>query len=455
MNKYDAIIIGGGPGGYVAAQEVTRLGGKACIIEENALGGTCLHKGCIPTKAMLASAELFSKIRGAEDFGFTVKDVSIDFSKVIKRRDSIVNRLNKGIAFLMRKEGIEVIMGKGRLKGQGTVEVTLQDGTTALLKGQSIIIATGSRPSLHPNFAWDGDIVITSQEALELTSIPDTLLIIGGGAIGCEYASLFAEFGSEVTLIEMEESILPFMEREISALLTNSMKKRNIRVQTGVKVAGVEKKESKGHVTLTSGETIIADKVLVSIGRKPNTEGLGLEELRVPIGPRGEILVDDHMFTGVDGIYAIGDVTGKILLAHVASAQAITVAENVMGLTTRMDYEAVPSCIFTLPEVASVGMTTEVATSAGYDVKVGRYSFVANGKALAMGAGEGLAKVLVDGGTGQLLGIHIIGPGATELISEATLAIQLGAGADELARTIHAHPTLAETLREAAWGVEY
>ncbi len=449
------IVIGGGPGGYVAALEVARLGGRACLIESEALGGTCLNKGCIPTKTLLASAEMLSKFRKAEEFGFSAKNVTIDVSKILKRKDAVVNRLGKGIAFLLRKANVDVFMGKGRLKRKNEVEVALKEGTSMTLSGENIIIATGSRPSIHPSFNYDGDIVITSEEALELNSIPDSVLIVGGGVIGCEFACFYSEFGAEVTIVEMEESIIPTEERDISGLLTTTMKKRNIRIETNMKVESVQKKDGKAYVTLASGDTLVVDKVLISTGRMPNTEEIGLEEVGVLKGSKNEIIVDYNMGTNVDGIYAIGDVTGKMLLAHVASAQGVTAAENIMGIKTKMDYKAIPRCIFTFPEVASVGMTTQEATAANFDVKVGRYSFISNGKALAIGQGEGIAKVLVDGGTGDLLGVHIIGPNATELIAEATVALQLDASADDLARTVHAHPTLVETLREAAWGVEY
>lgn len=449
------IVIGGGPGGYVAALEVARLGGRACLIESEALGGTCLNKGCIPTKTLLASAEVLSKFRKAEEFGFSAKNITIDISKILKRKDAVVNRLGKGIAFLLKKANVDVFMGKGRLKGKNEVEVVLKEGASMTLSGENIIIATGSRPSIHPSFNYDGDTVITSEEALELNSIPDSVLIIGGGVIGCEFACFYSEFGSEVTIVEMEESIIPTEERDISSLLTTAMKKRNIRIETNMKVESVQKKDGKAYVTLTSGDTLVVDKVLISTGRMPNTEGLGLEEVGILKGSKNEIIVNDNMGTNMNGIYAIGDVTGKMLLAHVASAQGVTAAENIMGIKTKMDYKAIPRCIFTFPEVASVGMTTQEATAANFDVKVGRYSFISNGKALAIGQGEGIAKVLVDGGTGDLLGVHIIGPNATELIAEATVALQLDASADDLARTVHAHPTLAETLKEAAWGVEY
>ncbi|HHV61765.1 MAG TPA: dihydrolipoyl dehydrogenase [Firmicutes bacterium] len=456
-NEFDVVVIGGGPGGYVAAIRAAQLGARAgarvCLVEEAELGGTCLNRGCIPTKALVASASALEFAKRLGDFGVRAGEASYDFGMMMDRKDKIVERLRGGVAFLLKRHKVTVIKGRARLAGAGSIEVEPDGQQAMVLNARNIIIATGSRPVIFPGFEHDGEIILTSDEVLNLREVPATLLIVGGGVIGCEFACIFSALGTKVTIIELMSSILPSEDRDVQKLLSAALRKRGVQVKTGVRIQSIARVDGRATATLESGETVVCDKALLSVGRACNSDGIGLEAVGVNVGPKGEIIVDDRMATNVPGIYAIGDVTGKTLLAHVASAQGIVAAHNIMGEEKRMNYDAVPACIFTAPEIASVGLTADRAQERGIEVVTGRFPFAASGKAVSMGEPDGFVKMVADKSTDRLLGVQIIGPHATELIAEATLAVRSSITAREFAETIHAHPTLAEALMEAAEAV--
>jgi len=457
LSDYDAIIIGGGPGGYTCAIRITQLGGKACLIEEDKLGGTCLNRGCIPTKALLASAGLFFRIKKAKDFGVNVDNYSADFLAMMQRKDKVVTRLRMGVEYLLKNNGVEIIRGRGKIVGEKAVEV-INNEQRVTINGKNLIIATGSKPMKIPGIDCDGINIVTSDEILTLTNLPASLLIIGGGVIGCEFACIFSEIGTKVTIVEMLPQIRPTEDEEIAKTLRGILEKRGIKIYTETKVekadsrvpteGGCNKVSSK----LSNGETLQTEKVLVCTGRLPNSEGLGLEEIGVRL-EKNRVVVDDKMRTNIDGVHAIGDVVGGILLAHVAMSEAVCAAENIMGEDAKMDYTAVPGCIFTFPEIGSVGFTQKKAMESGMEIVIGKFPFTASGKALATGEAEGFVKVISDK-SGKVLGVHIIGPEATNLIAEATLCIRNSIGIDGIARTIHAHPTLPEAVLEATLDVK-
>jgi len=458
MSKYDVTIIGGGPGGYVAAIRAAQLGGKVALVEETEVGGTCLNRGCIPTKALLASSELLAKIRESEEFGIRVDRVSFDVSKIFARKRACVERLVKGVEFILQKRNVDLIRGRGKILSPNSVEVS-KDDQRKLIETSNIIIATGSEPALIPVFNIDRRNVITSDEALELEHLPKTLLIVGSGAIGSEFAGFFNALGTDVIVVEMLPQMLPTEDSEIGRRLQLEFKKRKIKVITGDRIEKVEIKEEKKVVsTLSSGKSYETEMVLVAIGRSLNSKDIGLEEVGVKT-ERGRILVDDRMQTNVKGIYAIGDVIGGVMLAHVASREGIVAVQNCMGRHSRVDYRAVPACIFTQPEVASIGLREaselgKAAKDEGYEIRVGKFPFSASGKAVCMGEPTGLVKVIADSRTGEVLGVHIIGPHATDLIGEVALAMQGGIRIDQIANTIHAHPTLGESIMEASEDVD-
>lgn len=452
MQEYDIVVIGAGPGGYVAAIRASQLGAKVAVVEKEKPGGTCLNQGCIPTKALVAGVEIIEKLEKAADFGIEIKDYSFDFTKMIKRKDAVVNKLQQGIGFLFKKNKIDLYSGKGKLLTKETVEVETADGKEEL-KAKNIIIATGSSPLLIPSFNYDGQRVITSTEALELQEVPESLLIVGAGVIGCEFASIFSTLGSKVIMVDVMDRILPTEDRSISLNMTRIFKKKGVEIKTGIKIKEITPGENGITAVLEDGSGLEARKALVSIGRKVETGGLGLEEIGIEKDEKGAVIVNERMETNVKGIYAIGDITNKIQLAHVASAQGIVAAENVMGKDKKMDYRSVPNCIFTSPEIASVGLTAQEAKEAGYEVLEGRFSYRAIGKALAMGEEEGMVKLVVDKKTNRVLGGQLTGAHASDLIAEITLAIKNGLTAHQIASTIHAHPTLAEAVMEAAEAV--
>jgi dihydrolipoamide dehydrogenase len=449
----DVCVIGTGPGGYIAAVRAAQLGLKTAVVEREELGGICLNRGCIPTKAMLRSAEVLTTLQHAADYGVNAENVSFDYGKVIARRDKVVKQLTSGVGGLLKSYGVEVVRGSGRLAG-GKVVVTGDSEST--VNARNVIIATGSVPAKLPIPGVDGPNVIDSDGALALTEVPKSILIIGGGAIGCEWACVFAAFGSKVTLVEMLPTLLPLEDEDMGKTLARSLGRQGVTIHTEARleeIAEGDKGESVGVLTLKDGkqERVSAEKVLVGVGRKPNTDGLGLDGSGVKADRRGFIEVDDHLRTSVPNVYAIGDVTGKQLLAHLASHQGVAAAEAIAGTGHPMDYKVVPACTYTHPEVASVGLSEAKARDAGYDVRIGRFPFQASGRALTYGEAEGLVKVVADAKYGELLGVHIIGPQASELIPEAALGIRLEATLEDITTTIHAHPTLAEAVAEAAW----
>lgn len=455
-------ILGAGPGGYVAAIRAAQLGARVTVVEDQALGGVCLNWGCIPSKALLATVELGERLKGAADGGLRLDGaVGYDPVRMVARKNRVVESLVRGIGTLFKTWGIEQVAGRGELLDERRLRVARRDGTELTVEADAVLLATGSSWPNLPLFPIDGTRIITSKEALDLSTVPGRLLIVGGGVEGCEFASLYAGLGSRVTVVEMMPRLLPLEDEEVGGLVERELKKRGVEVRTGTTVERVARGEAVT-AALKDGQEVVADQVLVSVGRGFNSKDIGLERAGVTTGPRGEILVDDRMETNVPGIYAIGDVVGKAMLAHVASAQGKIAAANAMGAERRIRYEVIPAGIFTLPEIGRVGLTErearERARAAGgdpeADVKVGRFRYAGLGKAQATGESLGLFKLIADGRSGRLLGAHIVGPHAADLVHEAALALELGATAERVAGMIHAHPTLAEGLMEAAEDVE-
>ena len=449
MSTFDVSIIGGGPGGYVAAIKAAQLGSNVCLIEKGGWGGTCLNRGCIPTKTLFSVAKFATQVREAEGFGLKIQGAEIDYPQVLAHKDATVKKLTSGIAQLLKSNGVYTINGTGTLSGRNTIEVTKVDGTQEEVTANQIIIATGSEPANIPVFEIDEQQVLTTTGVLELTKLPRSIIIVGGGVSGCEFASIFNGLGCEVTVLELLPTILATEDVQIIRQVRLLMKRKGIEIKTEVNVMRLEKSESGVTATLESGEQFNAEKMLISIGRAFNSEGIGLEKVGVHTD-RGKIVVNERMETNVPGIYAVGDVASRYLLAHVASAEGIVAAQNCMGGNVEMDYGTVPWCVFTIPEVARVGMTEEEAKAEGYAVKVGRFPYAASGKALGMRETDGFVKVVSDQEFGDILGVHILGAHASDLVHEAAVAIRLEASVADLADTIHAHPTLAEAVMEAA-----
>jgi len=450
--KYDLVVIGSGPGGYVGAIRAAQLGMKVAIVERDRLGGVCLNWGCIPTKALLRNAEIIALLRRGEEFGFSFENLRVDFSVAVKRSEQAARKLSKGVEYLMKKNKVTVVAGEGKLAGNGQVRVA-KDGKVTELQAARILLATGSRPREIPGVPIDGKRIITSTEALSLPQVPRSLLIIGAGAVGVEFADVYHAYGAEVILIDMLPRLLPVEDAEISNFLEKVFAKRGITIRTGTKVEAVTVKGEQVLLRLSKEgrtEEITGDVGLVAIGRIPNIEALGIEGLGVRVGRGSFIEVGDRFETSVPGIYAIGDVIGGPLLAHKAMAEAIVAVEAMAGQNgRRIDPSKIPNCTYCSPQVASVGLTEEQAKEKGRQVKVGRFSFQASGKAVALGDTEGFVKVVADAEYGEILGLHIIGPEATEMIAEATMARTLEATLDEVHHSIHAHPTLSETVAEA------
>lgn len=444
-------VLGGGPGGYVAALKAAQLGAQVIVVESSEVGGTCLNWGCIPTKALLASAEALHKARNLSDYGIELNgSVTPNLSLIMERKNKVVSTQVKGIRALFKSWGVELIEGRGRLTGPTSIEVEKKDGSTATIAADKIIIATGSRPAELPAFKFDGKNILSSNEALTITDIPKSMLIIGAGVIGCEFACIYNELGAEVTMIEMMPRAVSTEDEEISELLAKELKKKKIKLLTGVGVTKVEKMPDGMHAHLPDGKEIAAEKILVSIGRALNSDNIGLESVGINRGKRGEIIVDNRMETNIKGVYAAGDVIGRIMLAHVASTEGIVAAENICGRDTTMDYSVVPAAIFTSPEIGSVGLRENQAADKGIKTRIGRFQFRALGKAHAMGEISGFVKIIADAGTDKILGVHIIGPHASDLVHEAAVAMKAGLTARDIAATIHAHPTLSEGLLEAS-----
>ncbi|HEX2253186.1 MAG TPA: dihydrolipoyl dehydrogenase [Thermoanaerobaculia bacterium] len=450
--QYDVIIIGSGPGGYVAGIRAGQLGLKVAVVERDPFfGGTCLHRGCIPTKALLHTATVLEEIREAGELGIGVGAPELDLGKAQERKQSVVDKNARGIAGLFKKYKVDGIQGTGRIAGAGKVEVT-HEGETTPYETKNILIATGSLPREIPIAKVDGERIINSDHILKIGRVPQTLAVLGAGAVGTEFASMFASFGSKVTVIEMLDRLLPVEDAEVSKEIERAFRKRGIQSMTGTKLAGVETTE--GGVKLSfdgSDKTVEAEVLLVAVGRGPYTEGLGLESVGIET-ERGFIATDGMMRTSAEGVYAIGDVVAAPpWLAHKASAEGIVAVEHMAGHETRpIDYTKVPSVVFTTPEVGSVGLSEQAAREAGYDVAVGKFPFTALGKAAIEGKTAGFVKIVRDTKYDEVLGVHIVGLHATDLIAEACAALQLEATAEELFRAVHAHPTLAEAMAEAA-----
>jgi len=459
MKTYDVIVIGAGPGGYVAAIRAAQLGLKTAIVDKEWLGGVCLNVGCIPSKALLKNAEIAHTLRErGKEFGFSFDNLRLDYGAAVKRSRRVSNRLTRGVGFLMKKNKIEVHMGAARLTARDTVQVTAADGQTSELKAANIIIATGARPAMIPGVEADGKKILTYRQAILQEELPQSVIIIGSGAIGVEFATIWRAYGVEITIVEMLPRIVPLEDEEISAELAKAFKKRRIKVLTGHRVERISPTENSVQVTVSSeaGEkTLEAEQALVSIGFRPNSSGLGLEEAGVRLDARGFIEIDERMATSVPGIWAIGDVTGKLMLAHVASAQGIVAAEHIAGAETiSLQYENMPRATYCQPQIASFGLTEAQAKERGYQVRTGRFPFQANGKALGLGESAGWVKIVTDAKYGEILGAHLIGPEVTELLPELTLAQMMEITTAEIARNVHAHPTLSEVLMEAAHAAE-
>jgi len=455
MSEIDVVIIGGGPGGYVSAIKAAHLGLKAVLVEKDKLGGVCLNRGCIPTKALVSTAEMLNHLKRAEEFGIQVKDYSFDFPAIMKRKKMITQRLSSGVGQLMKANQVRVIRGEGQIIEPGTVEVLDADGQKEVIKTKNIIIATGSKVMKLPIPGIDSEGVITSDEALSLSELPSRMLIIGGGVVGIEFAGIFKALGVEVTVVEMLPRILPPVDEEIARRLAQILKRKGIEILTDCKVKEIKKNHQNLEVLVsTSGgeKKLETEKVLLAAGRVPELGNIDIQKLGIELD-RKAIKVDEKMRTNIPGIYAVGDVVGKIMLAHVASREGIVAVENISGKEILMDYKVVPNCVFSMPEVASVGLTEEEARKENNNIKVSKFPFMANGKALGMGETEGMVKIITDADTLELLGVHILGAHASDLIAEGTLALSMEATAFEIVNTIHAHPTLAEATAEAAEGI--
>lgn len=459
MSDYDVIVIGAGPGGYVCAIRAAQLGKKTAIVEKEFLGGICLNVGCIPSKSLLKNAEVAHILReGGKDFGFKIDGLKLDYAAAVKRSRKVSERLTKGVGFLMKKNKIDVHMGTAKFEAPGTLLVTNEDGSTQTLKAKDIVIATGASAMTIPGIDIDGEQVLSYWEAILQDNLPKSVIVVGGGAIGLEFATIWNSYGVDVTLVEMLPNIAPLEDAEVSAELKKAITKRGIKVMTGTKVENVKRLKTKVKVEVSGPngeETLEAAQVLLAIGFRPNSADLDLEKVGVSLEKNASIAVDERMATNVSGVWAIGDVTGKLMLAHVASAMGMICAESIAGVeTTSLNYEMMPRATYSQPQVASFGLTEQQAQERGHEIKVGRFPFQANGKALGLDDYIGWVKLIVDAQYGEILGAHMIGPEVTELLPELTLAQMQECTSNEIARNVHAHPTLSEVLMEAAHAAE-
>jgi dihydrolipoamide dehydrogenase len=455
MSEYDVIVIGAGPGGYVCAIRAAQLGLKTAVVEKQWMGGVCLNVGCIPSKSLLKNADVAHTLRErGKEFGFTFENLKLDFSVAVKRSRQVSERLVKGVGFLLKKNNIEVHTGTAKVTAKDTVSVTTNDGKTTELKAKNIVVATGASVAVPPTWTIDQEKIVTYLEAILQEKLPKSVVIIGAGAIGLEFATVWNAYGVEVTIVEMLPRLAPLEDEEVSDLVAKEFKKRKINVLAGHKVQSLEATETGVKVVVSSeaGEKILeAEQALVAIGFRPNGRGLGLEEIGVQLSERGAVEIDERMATNVPGIWAIGDVTAKLMLAHVGSAQGMVCAESIAGVETiQLNYEMMPRATYSNPQIASFGLTEAQAKERGHEVKVGRFPFQANGKALGLGESSGWVKIVTDAKYGEILGAHMVGPEVTELLPELTLAQMMELTPAEIARNVHAHPTLSEVLMEAA-----
>jgi len=446
--RYDLVVLGGGPGGYVAAIRGAQLGLRVAVVERERVGGVCLNWGCIPTKALLASAELLANCRRAEAFGLTVGSVDVDREAIQARKDRIVERLVSGVETLIRKKGVDLYSGEATLVGPGETRVETSEGATVLESGK-VILATGSRPIVPRAFPYDGRRVVTSRDVLAMTRPPDRIVVVGAGAVGCEFAGYYAALGHEVTMVEMLPTVLPGEDASATRLIATLLKRRGVGIRTGSAVEGIEVADDAVRTTLADGETIESGIVLLAMGRRPAVEGSGIPECGVAVRD-GAVEVNDAMETSLPGVYAIGDLVGGWMLAHVASREGIVAATRAAGGDATIDYAAVPRCTFTHPEVAAVGLTEAQAKERGIELATGRFPFSASGKAVAEEETAGFVKVIAEAGSGRIVGGVVVGPRASDLVHEIALAVECGLTLDRLAGMIHAHPTLSEAVMEAA-----
>ena len=455
MADYDVVVIGAGPGGYVAAIRAAQLGLSTAVIEDDNVGGVCLNWGCIPSKSLLRNAEVLELVKNAGDYGIDVGAISYDYGKAIDRSRQVVRRLTGGVGSLLRKNGVEHISGRGTLLSANTISI---DGAERAISADNIIVATGARARHVPGIAVDGETVLTSREAIVLREVPGRVVIVGGGAIGVEFADIYHSYGAEVMIVEMLPRLIPLEDEEISQHLERTFRRRGIGFNTAASVGSVVVEEGIATVSVNNADGTTSemecDKVLVAIGVQGNVDGIGLEAAGVST-ERGFIPVDDEMRTNLPTVYAIGDVTGKLPLAHVASAQGVAAAEAIAGMNPMpLDYSLMPRATYCRPQIASFGLTEQQAADSGYSFKVGRFPMAASGKALAMGESNGMVKLVVDTEVGELLGAHMIGPEATELLGEVGLSRLLEGTTTELGWLVHPHPTISETIKEAALAVE-
>lgn len=442
------VVIGGGPGGYVAALKAAMLGADVTLVEKERVGGTCLNVGCIPTKSLLASSDVLETVREAKNYGIHIEgEAEANFSEIMKRKDKIVDQLVKGIEFLFDKKGVKLINGFGSLLDRNKVQVTKEDGETEIIEADKVILATGSVPIVPPIFPYDGIRIITSDEALSLEKIPESMIILGGGVIGCEFGQFFGKLGTKVTIVEMVDQLLPLEDKDVAKQLERALKRDKIKIMTGNKINKCEVKEDKVVAYLEDDKVIEAEIMLISVGRKPYLENLGLENVGIQT-ERGKILVNEKMETNIKGIYAIGDIVDSPFLAHVASKEGIVAAENACNKVKRVSYKAVPRCIYTSPEIAAVGITEKEADANKIQYKIGKFDFRGLGKAQASGHFQGFVKILADN-EDRIIGASIVGAHATDLLAELTLAVELGLTVEQVGDVIHPHPTLSEGIMEA------